>query len=309
MRRLRIGIKFIICLISLCLATLGGHAEKPTIIPLRVQAGTSKRIVSLAPSITESLYQLGADEALIAVTSYCNYPPQAKTKEIIGTIIGPNIEKIYSLSPDLVLANNGINRSQTIEKLKSLGLRVVALDECDNFGDIIKSFIQLGKLIDREQEVKAIIKKVEAEVKSINQRLKTLPRVRVFWEVGARPLVSVGPQSFTNEFTRYSGGINIFNDTPGKHPRVSREEVLKRNPDVIMLVTMGDVTEREKEYWKKFKDLKAAKFDRIYIIDADKVCRPTPNSFLAGLKEVAALLHPEVFGGKPANRQTGNNLE
>ena len=274
-----------------------------------VNAEEPKRIISLAPSITESLYQLGAEKTLIAVTSYCNYPPQAKTKEIIGTIVSPNIEKIFSLSPDLVLANNEINRSQTIEKLKSLGLRVVTLDRCDNFGDIVKSFIQLGKLVGREKEAEVIIEEVEAEVKSINQKLKTLPRVRVFWEVGARPLVSVGPQSFTNEFTRYSGGINIFADTPGKHPRVSREEVLRRDPDVIMLVTMGDVKKGEKAYWKKFKDLKAAKSDRIYIIDADKVCRPTPNSFLTGLKEVVALLHPEVFGDKPAHRQIGSNLE
>jgi len=268
------------------------------VLPSFVNAEEPKRIVSLAPSITESLYQLGADEALIAVTFYCNYPPQAKTKKMIGTIISPNIEKIYFLSPDLVLANNGINRSQTIEKLKSLGLKVVVLDECDNFDDIIKSFIQLGKLIGREKEAETIIEEAEAEVEVISQKLKTLPRLTVFWEVGARPLVSVGPQSFTNEFTRYSGGINIFNDALDKHPRVSREEVLKRDPDVIMLVTMGDVTKREKAYWKKFKDLKAVKSDRIYFIDADKVCRSTPNSFLAGVKEVAALLHPQAFKDK-----------
>lgn len=254
-----------------------------------------KGIVSLAPSITESLYQLGIEEELIAVTSYCNYPPQAKTKEIIGTITNPNIEKIYSLSPDLVLADNGINRSQTIEKLKSLGLKVVTFDECNNFDDITKGFIQLGKLTGREEEAKAIIEKVEAEVKSITRKLRALSPVRVFLEVGARPLVSVGPQSFTNEFIRYAGGINIFADTSGSHPRVSREEVLKKNPEVIILVTMGDVKEDEKIYWQKFKDLEAVKFNRIHIINADKVCRPTPIRFLAGLKEVASILHPEVF--------------
>ena len=258
-------------------------------------ADEPKRIISLAPSITESLYQLGAEEDLIGVTSYCNYPPEAKTKEIIGTLINPNIEKIYSLSPDLVLANNGINRSQTIEKLKSLGLKVVTFDECNNFDDITKSFIQLGKLTGREEEAKAIVEKVEAEVKSITRKLKALSPVRVFLEVGARPLISVGPQSFTNEFIRYSGGINIFADTSGSHPRVSREEVLKRNPEVIILVAMGDVTEEEKIYWQKFKDLEAVKFNRIHIIDADKVCRPTPIRFLAGLKEVVRILHPEVF--------------
>lgn len=254
-----------------------------------------KRVISLAPSITESLYQLGAEDSLIAVTSYCNHPPQAKTKEIIGTLINPNIEKIYSLSPDLVLAVNWINRSQTIEKLKSLGLKVVVFDDTNSFGDITESFIQLGKLTHREEKAKEIVKEVKAELESISNKIKDLPSIRVFWEIGAKPLVSAGAGSFANEFIQYAGGVNIFADTSVRCPRVNREEVLKRNPEVIVLVTMGDVTEKEKLYWRKFKDLKAVKNNKIYIVDADKVCRSTPVRFLTGLKEVARFLHPEAF--------------
>jgi len=265
-------------------------------LPVLVRAkDQSKRIVSLAPSITESLYCLGLGEELIAVTSYCNYPEEAKKKEIIGSLTNPNIEKVFSLSPDLVLAVNGINRSQTIEKLKELGLEVVAFDESNNFDDIAKSFIRLGKLTNREEKAKEIIEGVEAEIKFITQKLKGSPSLKVFWEVGARPLVSVGEKSFANEFIRHSGGINIFANTFVRYPRVSREEVLKKNPEAIVLVTMGDVTEKEKVYWQKFKDLAAVRNNRIYIIDADKVCRPTPKSFLVGLQEVARFLHPEAF--------------
>lgn len=265
-------------------------------LPALVTAmGRPKRIISLAPSITEGLYCLGLEKELIAVTSYCNYPEETKEKEKIGSLINPNIEKIFSLSPDLVLAVNGINRSQTIERLKGLGLEVAVFDECNSFDDITKSFIQLGKLTHREEKAKEIVRKIDAEVKFITRKLKAFPPVKVFWEVGARPLVSVGAKSFANEFIQHSGGINIFADTPVKYPRVSREEVLKKNPEVIVLVIMGNVTEKEKAYWQKFKDLEASKFNRIYIINADKVCRPTPRSFLIGLKEVAWLLHPEAF--------------
>lgn len=257
--------------------------------------GDAKRIVSLAPSITENLYLLGKEEALVAVTSYCNYPPQAKTKEIIGTLINPNIEKIYSLSPDLVLAVNGINRGLTIEKLKSLGLKVVVLKECNSLDDILVDFSRLGEIVGKQKKAKEVRQKVEKEVESIVKRVKDLPQPSVFWEVGAKPLVSIGHKSFANQFIRCAGGINIFNDLSVRYPRVSREEVLRRNPGVIILVTMGDVTEREKFYWQEFKELEAAKFNRIYIIDADKVCRPTPLSFLAGLKEMARILHPEAF--------------
>lgn len=254
------------------------------------------RIISLTPSITESLYQLGVEEELIAVTSFCNYPPQAKTKEIIGTIVNPNIEKIYSLSPDLVLATNGINRPGTIAKLKSLGLRVEVFDECKDLSDILTNFTNLAKLVKKSEKAKEVIKEVEIKVESITERVKEASSVRVFWEVGVKPLVSIGPQSFANEFIKYSGGVNIFNDSPVKYPRVSREDVLKKNPDAIVLVVgMGIVREKEMTYWQKFKDLEAVRSNRICVIDADKVCRPTPRGFSRGLEEVAKLIHPELF--------------
>jgi len=258
-----------------------------------------KRIVSLTPSITESLYSLGMGEELIAVTSYCNYPAEARTKEIIGTLINPNIEKIFSLSPDMILAVRGINRPQTIDKLKSLGLDVIAFDKCNTYDDIINSFLKLGKLTGTEQKAKEIVNRVDKEVRYISQKVKALPAARVFWEVGARPLVTIGAKAFANEFIQYAGGINVFAGTSLViYPRVSREEVLKMNPAVIILVIMGNVTEKEKIYWQKFQELEAAKSGRIYLINADIVCRPTPLSFLAGLRKVAALLHPESFQQK-----------
>lgn len=254
-----------------------------------------ERIVSLAPSITESLYYLGLEKELIAVTSYCNYPPEAKTKKIIGNLTNPNVEEIYSLSPDLVLTVEGVNRLQTIEKLRSLGLNIVVLNESDNFQDILNNFTRLGKLVDKEKRAEEIVKQVETKVKSITEKIKDLPSVKVFWEVGAKPLFTVSSKSFANEFITYSGGTNIFTDASAKYPLVSREEVLKRNPQVIILVTMGNVTKREKIYWEGFKDLDAARFNKIHIVNADNVCRPTPMAFLTGLEEVAKLIHPENF--------------
>jgi len=266
------------------------------ILPLSVSAEEEyKRIVSLAPSVTESLYSLGVEKKLVAVTSYCDYPYEARQKEIIGSLINPNIEKIYFLYPDLILAVKGINRSQTIEKLRSLGLKVVAFDECNSFDDIIKNFLLLGELTGSGEKAKEITERVEIEVKSIEEKLKGPLPIKVFWEVEAKPLVSIGAKSFANEFLKYSGGINIFAESPVKYPRISREEVLNRNPDVIILVTMGGVTEKERLYWQKFRDLKAAIYNRIYIIAGNKVCRPTPLSFLIGVREVSALLHPEIF--------------
>jgi len=266
------------------LSSLAAHGEGP------------ERIVSLAPSITESIYQLGAEERLLAVTSFCNWPPEAKTKEVIGTLTNPNIEKIYSLGPDIILATDGINRSQTIEKLRSLGLRVVIFEGYNNIGDVSKNFVKLGKLLGKEKIALEISGQVEREIKKLGEAIKGRPRPRVFWEVGSRPLVAAGEGSFANEFIRHSGGINIFSETGAEYLRISREEVLRRNPEVIILVTMGNVTKKEKLYWQKFKSLKAVQTNRIYVIDADKVCRPAPLSFLEGLRETVRLMHGDELG-------------
>jgi len=278
-----IKFKSLIIVLSVLLPVLAKADEEP------------KRIVSLAPSITESLYQLGRGDTLIATTSYCSYPEQTKTKQSIGSLTSPNIEKIYSFSPDLVLAVNGINRPQAIEKLKSLGLKVTVFNECISFSDIKENFIQLAILVDRKKGAKEIIENVEAELSYITNKLKKSPRVKVFWEIGARPLVTAGKESFANELIYHAGGINIFNEAPGKYPRVSREEVIKKNPEAIILAGMGDVTEKEAFNWQRFNELEAAKFNRIYFVDAYKVCQPTPLSYLTGLKLIAGLLHPEVF--------------
>ncbi len=262
---------------------------------LSAYAQTPRRIVSLAPSITESLYQLGAQDCLIGVTSYCNHPPQAKTKNIIGNLSNPNIEKIYSLSPDLVLTVEGTNRPRTIKKLKDLNLKVVTFKQATSLDDITKNFIRLGKLLEKQKEAQEIVEEVESKVSFIAQKVEGLPSLRIFWQVGAHPLVTAGRNSFVSDFMKYAGGINIFANIPIKYPRVSREEVIKRNPEIIILVTMGDVTAKEEDYWRQFKDLEAVKINRIYIVNADKVCRPTPRSFLAGLNELAKLLHPEAF--------------
>lgn len=260
-----------------------------------VKAEVPKRIVSLAPSITESIYQLGVERSLVGLTSYCDYPSQNGVKEVIGTLASPNIEKIYFLSPDLVLAVEGANRPQAIEKLRSLGLRVEVFSESRSFDDIVGNFMRLGILVGKKEKAKAIMGEIKGKVAAIAERVKKITPLKVFWEIGAKPLVSVSAKAFANEFINHSGNINIFSELPARYPRVSREEVLRRDPDIIVLVTMGDVTKKEKTYWQRFKNVKAVKFGRVYVVDSDKVCRPTPISFLRGLEEVMALFYPDNF--------------
>ncbi|MGA1866984.1 MAG: ABC transporter substrate-binding protein [bacterium] len=253
------------------------------------------RIISLAPSITESIYHLGQEHRLIGVTSYCNHPEKVKDKEIIGEMLNPNLEKIYSLAPDLIVASKGINQLHTVEKLKSLHLHVVAFDEGNNIDEIFENFFQLGLLLGAQDKAEKIIQSVKERMHIMKGALHNDPPQKIFWQVGTNPLVTIGTNSFVNDFITYVGGKNIFDITAIKYPRVSREEVLKKNPDIIILIPMGDVTEHEQDAWSSFKELSAVKNNKIYVVDGDKLCRPTPLSFLAGLEELARLLHPEIF--------------
>lgn len=253
------------------------------------------RIISLSPPITEQLYDLGVGERVVGVTTFCQNPEDAKTKEKIGTILEPSIEKIVLLSPDVVLVTMEGNRRQTAEKLESLGIEIHVFKPNDTFEDIYRNFTELGSVVGKENEAREIVSESKRKIRLITDKLKNIKPISVFWEVGAKPLVTINNTTFSSDFIRFSGGINIFNDVLTRYPRISREEVIRLDPEVIILVTMGDVTVEEEKTWRKFNNLSAVKSGRIFSVEPYLVCSPTPNKLARGLEVVAALLHPEIF--------------
>jgi iron complex transport system substrate-binding protein len=252
---------------------------------LQSQIHYPKRIVSLDPALTEQLYLLGVEDRVVGVTTYC--PPQARIKEKIGSLRTVDLEKILSLQPDLVLSGF-FNEPIQIKKLRSLKIRVVSFTKPKSFSEICSQCLEIGKLIGKEKEAKEIIKKAQGTVRFIKQKTSGLPRPKVFIQVGTNPLYTITRDSFPEDFITIAGGINIAHDA--KSRLYSREEVIKRNPDVIIIVTHNIVGEQEKEIWQNFKALKAVENGRIYVIDADKICRPTPASFVETLQEIFGFL-------------------
>lgn len=256
------------------------------------QARYPQRIISLAPALTESLYELGADDRLKGCTTYCNKPEQAKHKEKVGTLIDFNLEKILILKPDLVLGMEFSER-RTIEKLKNLGYRVELFPSPKNFNQLCESFLRLGQIVGQEKRAKQILTKAKQDTAFIRRQLAGVKKIKIFWQLGAKPLFAATKGYFTNDYIEFAGGINIAADA--KSGIYSREEVLKRNPDVIVIVTMGVATETEKQTWKTYQSINAVKNNRIYIVDAYTYCSPTPKGFARALHELAVLLHPAVF--------------
>lgn len=252
------------------------------------QSSIPEKIISLAPAITEELYLLGVNEKIVGVTTYCKKPLEAQNKEKIGTVMIPNIEKIVSLKPDLVL-DLSMTYPRQIERLKNIGVRVVQFSQPKGFLEICSQFLVLGKIVQKEKEAEQIVTTAKNKVDSLRKDIKRLQKPKVFIQIGAEPLFTVTKDSFINDFIKYAGGINVASGA--KTGIYSREDVIRKNPDVIIIVTMGMMGESEKKIWQKYKFLNATKNNRIYIIDSYKVCSPTPVSFVEALEEIIGFLY------------------
>ncbi len=246
------------------------------------------RIVSLVPTVTEELYLLGAGDKIVGVTVYCQRPPEAQTKEKVGTVIDANIEKIIELRPDLVIASPLTDHKQ-IRKLRDVELRVEIFDAPTDFQGLCESFLTLSRLVGKEHRAEEVLERTNKELEAVRKRIEGLAKRRVFVQIGANPLFTADRASFINDLIECSGGINIASDA--KTGIYSREEVIKRNPDTILIVTMGIVGEREKEVWLRYKTIGAVKNRRIFSLDSCRVCSPTPVSFVRTVKELVRLFH------------------
>lgn len=239
-----------------------------------------KRIISLAPSATQCLYELGIDKEVIANTVYC---PNGKfKKEKIGTVSEPNIEKIVSLKPDLIIATKEGNYKSVVDKMLRLKLNIYVMEPYLNIEDIYSNFQKLADYVNKKEVAKQIIENIKKEIKEIDN--KKDKKDKIFWEVGANPLFTVGKQSFVNEYNKFINGLNIFEYIDMRYPNINVESVIEKNPDIIILVNMGDVSEREISKWNKYTNINAVKNKKIFILEADDIFTPTPKKFLNGIR-------------------------
>jgi iron complex transport system substrate-binding protein len=250
-----------------------------------------RRIVSLGPTITEKLFLLGVEDRIIAVTTYCQRPPRAQDKKKVGNVTHINIEEVFRLHPDLVVGTALTDR-RAVEQLKRLGLKTVVFNDPKSFVEMKSQFLELGRILGRDKEAAKIVGQSEKRITIIRERVSNLNKPSVFVQVGTRPLFAATGTSFINDFVLFAGGTNIAADA--KSGFYNREEVLRKNPDVIIIVTMGIAAEEEKRIWLRFVGLRAARTGRIYLMDPYKVCSPTPVTFVEALEDFATAIHPDV---------------
>jgi iron complex transport system substrate-binding protein len=264
-------------------------------------AGYPRRIISLGPISTENVFLLGAGNRLVGNTEYCIRPEAAKKLPKIGSVMQISIEKILSLHPDIVLAT-ALTPPRQIEKLRRLHIRVVHFQQPVSFSEICQQFLDLGKILGLTEQAEQIIAEAKSEVKKIGRQVASHKKTTVFLQVGTSPLFGSVEKSFTNDFIRLAGGINILADKSSG--ATSYEQVISADPQVIIIAIMGSesgLAGKEMKKWLHIPILRATEKKRVHIIDPGLICSPSPMTFVRTLKLVATLLHPEVFQKKDLN--------
>lgn len=241
------------------------------------------RIVSLAPSITKELESLNMAENIVGATSYCDI--SKKNKElIVGTATEVNIEKILLLDPDIVIAS-GLTKQTTINTLKNNGIAVHFIKKLQSFDDICNQAIELGKLVGKANLALSIVSRSKQRVDSMQSLIPSRDnKLKVFFQIGAKPIFTVIPNTFMDDYIIFSGCENLAADMD--RGTITRESVLRRNPDIIFIVTMGIVGNEEKKTWEGYAELNAVKSNKIFIIDSNIACTPTVLSFTETLEQV-----------------------
>lgn len=257
--------------------------------------GAGIRIVSIAPATTEILFALGADEEIVGVTTFCNYPPGALNKAKIGSFSDPDIEKIVSLKPDIIFAT-GLEQALVVERLRQLKLNVFVSDPSD-IQELLGSIKQIGKLIHRDAQAEALVDRMKAGIEQVREKVRLIPadvRPKVFVEIWDDPLLTAGKGSFVDELIENAGGINIARDVSKAYTYFSPEQVIKRNPDCIIFGHNSN--DDIKDVIKKrlgWSEIAAVKKGRLYNdINPDIFLRPGPR-LVEGLKEIHKKLYPQ----------------
>lgn len=262
-------------------------------------AGMPGRIVSLAPSVTEILFAIGAGPQVVGVTKFCTYPPEADALPEIGgfSTTSISVEAIVGLKPDLVIAGT-TSQQPIVEQLEQLAVPVVVLAP-ESFEQVYANIAQAGYLTGHAAEASGVVDEMRARVEAVAATVASIPsdeRPTVYWEVYDDPLTTAGPATFIGQMIELAGATNSFADATENYPQVSAEAVFERNPQVIlgpdsqgMKLTQEAVGERP-----GWADIQAVRDGRIYLLDGDMVSRPGPR-LAEALEALAAALYPEAF--------------
>lgn len=275
--------------------TLTDDMGREVTLPARVE-----RIVSLAPSVTESLYAIGAGDLVVGRTSYDNYPPEVlNVPEVGGFVVEEvNVETIVSLEPDVVMGSSSFQEPLS-EALEAVGLPFYIFNP-ESLEEVYQTLSTMGQMTGHEEGAQAVIDDMQARIGAVQEAIADVPddeRPTVFYEVWDEPLRTAGPGTYIGEMIVLAGGVDIFAEVSEPYAQVSAETVIERQPDVILgPVTHSDALSPERiEARPGWDTIPAVQNGAVYLLDDDIVSRAGPRMADA-VELIAASLYPDRFG-------------
>ena len=250
------------------------------------------RIISLAPNITETLYLLGVQDRLIGVTTQCHWPEAAKQKPKIGDLLNPNYEVILAAKPDLIIASTAGNDRGAVMKLAGLGLTIYVASP-RTVEKIFQSVEEIGRITDCAAQGEQLVARMKERLEAVRVRIQGQPLIRAFFITWFDPLLTPGKTTFENDVLRLAGVVSITAHIDQYYPRYSLEQVLVKNPDVILTIEHAGDPLPDFRNTSGWSDLRAVKEGKVYFL-SEYLQHPSPM-FVDGVEDLAKQLYPERF--------------
>jgi ABC-type Fe3+-hydroxamate transport system substrate-binding protein len=247
------------------------------------------RIVCLMPSVTDTVFALGAADDVVGISDYTKYPAEALKKPSIGDLIKPSIETILSLHPDLVIGLQPKGPMESTEELERLGIPVFLVSPRGIAG-ILHSVESIGEALNRTPQANALAGSLQRRVDAVKARTKGLPAPRVFMPVWYDPIITIGKHAFTTEIIEAAGGRSVTDDLAADWPHISMETVLERAPEALLLVRGGKTTLAVLQDLPGWSSVPAVQNRRVYYVDR-RIDFPSPVAIDA-LEDLAKEFHP-----------------
>ena len=254
-----------------------------------------RRIIALAPSISEIIFALGQQDRLKGTTQFSNYPPEAAKLPKVGSYVRLDLERIVALNPDLCIAIKDGNPKTIIDRLQSLNIPVFAVNP-RNLESLLQTIQRIGAILNASDRAKTMVEDMRRRMQQVDTLVSKVDRrPRVFIQIGISPIISAGSNTFIDELIVRAGGINVAAGNSA-YPHFSREQVLALAPDVLIITTMArsGAFEKAKADWNRLSQMPAVRKKRIYTVNSDLFDRPSPR-LLDALEILTRLLHPQLF--------------
>ncbi|AYH45650.1 cobalamin-binding protein [Azoarcus sp. DN11] len=239
-------------------------------------ARPAERIVSLAPHVTELLYAAGAGAHVVGAVAYSDFPEAARKLPRVGGYSNVDMEAIAALKPDLVIAWKSGNRDSHLDKLAALGIPVY-MSEPRRLEDVAHSLENIGRLAGTDKAARAAADAFRARKAALAERYSQRPRVRMFYQIWNKPLMTINDEHLISDVIRLCGGENVFGGLSELAPTIGVESVLAADPEVIVASGMGEARPDWLDYWKRWPKLAAIARDNLYFIPPELIQRHTPR--------------------------------